>query len=67
MESYPFQHMGSFFFLQLRYQSSQDAEAGLTSYNMNIANTVMYCAITFIAQGNLGKYLLVFMAFLFDL
>jgi len=35
----------------LRYQGSSDVEAGLTSYNMNIANTAMYCAITFIAQG----------------
>jgi len=35
----------------LRYQGSQDLQAGLTSYNMNIANTAMYCAITFIAQG----------------
>jgi len=35
----------------LRFQGSNDAEAGLTSYNMNIANTAMYCAITFIAQG----------------
>jgi len=35
----------------LRYQGAQDLQAGLTSYNMNIANTAMYCAITFIAQG----------------
>lgn len=35
----------------LRFQGSQDPQAGLTSYNMNIANTAMYCAITFIAQG----------------
>lgn len=40
-----------FFFSQLRYQGSQDLSAGVTSYNMNIANTAMYCAITFIAQG----------------
>jgi len=35
----------------LRYQGTQDPDAGLTSYNMNIANTAMYCAITFTAQG----------------
>jgi len=35
----------------LRFQGSSDPQAGLTSYNMNIANTAMYCAITFIAQG----------------
>lgn len=35
----------------LRFQGTQDPDAGLTSYNMNIANTAMYCAITFIAQG----------------
>ena len=44
-------HLGALFFFQLRYQGAQDLQAGLTSYNMNIANTAMYCAITFIAQG----------------
>jgi hypothetical protein len=51
----------------LRYESTQDPQVGLASYNMNIANTAMYCAITFIAQGILiyrcwlmwGRYLLV--------
>ena len=36
---------------QLRYESQPDPQIGLSSYNMNIANTAMYCAITFIAQG----------------
>jgi len=35
----------------LRFESTLDAQVGLASYNMNIANTTMYCAITFIAQG----------------
>jgi len=35
----------------LRFQGTGDLQTGLTSYNMNIANTAMYCAITFIAQG----------------
>jgi hypothetical protein len=51
----------------LRYQGTLDPQTGLTSYNMNIANTAMYCAITFIAQGILiyrcwlmwGRHLLV--------
>jgi len=37
----------------LRYESTLDPGVGLTSYNMNIANTAMYCAITFLAQGTL--------------
>jgi hypothetical protein len=51
----------------LRFESSQVAQVGLTSYNMNIANTAFYCVITFLAQGVLiyrcwviwGKNLLV--------
>jgi hypothetical protein len=50
--SYPFQYLGPLFLSpKLRFEGSQDLQAGLTSYNMNIANTAMYCAITFIAQG----------------
>ncbi|KAF8815601.1 hypothetical protein BYT27DRAFT_7192684 [Phlegmacium glaucopus] len=37
----------------LRYEGTQDPSVGLSSYNMNIFNTSMYCAITFIAQGTL--------------
>jgi hypothetical protein len=35
----------------LRYEGTQDPQVGLASYNLNIANTAMYCAITFLAQG----------------
>jgi len=35
----------------LRYEGTNDPQIGLASYNLNIANTSMYCAITLIAQG----------------
>jgi len=36
---------------QLRFEGTHDPQVGLSSYNMNILNTSMYCSITFIAQG----------------
>jgi hypothetical protein len=35
----------------LRYEGTNDPSVGLTSYNMNIFNTSLYCSITFIAQA----------------
>jgi hypothetical protein len=35
----------------LRYEGDGDPQVGLASYGMNLANTAMYCSITFIAQG----------------
>lgn len=36
---------------QFHFDSGSDPQIGLASYNMNIANTALYCAITFLAQG----------------
>jgi len=36
---------------QVRFETSQDPHDGRVAYNINIVNTAMYCAITFIAQS----------------
>ena len=49
--SFGFYHRSDHDTFQLRYESSLIPGVGVTSYNMNITNTVIYCLITFIAQG----------------